>query len=299
MQIRFRVLSLSTLALIAVSCASTSSKKVTAKKAAPATVVTTPEPEISITLHDTVRKFGRDELLHSPLAQKITVENDPTYHTKMTYTAVPASLVFGGVDAEPGSTLLFTCTDGFSAPISAERVLSMNPSSSMAYIAVEEPTAPWPLINKGDVHKSAGPFYLIWQNPEASKIGSEEWPYQLTGFELKPPVEKQFPLVTPDVKLSESSSIKKGYRLFLQNCFSCHTMNGQGAATMGPDLNIPLSATEYLRAGTIEKIIRDPQSVRHWPQAKMSGFSATALPDADVKNILAYLKHMAGRKKKN
>ena len=42
--------------------------------------------------------------------------------------------------------------------------------------------------------------------------------------------------------------------------------------------------------------IRDPQSLRHWPQGRMPGFSAATLPDGELHQLIGYLRHMAGRK---
>jgi hypothetical protein len=36
--------------------------------------------------------------------------------------------------------------------------------------------------------------------------------------------------------------------------------------------------------------------LRQWPQAKMPGFSAEVLPEADLQLLIGYLQHMAGRK---
>ena len=84
--------------------------------------------------------------------------------------------------------------------------------------------------------------------------------------------------------------------MFQRTCLACHTLNGAGASQLGPDLNIPYGPTEYLRADLLRAYLRDPQSLRRWPQAKMPGFTRQALPDADLDAVLAYLRHMAGRK---
>jgi cytochrome c1 len=65
---------------------------------------------------------------------------------------------------------------------------------------------------------------------------------------------------------------------------------------MGPDLVVPRGPTEYMtRAGLIAQI-RDPKSLRSWPDQKMPGFSETALSAAEVAAIIAYLRHMAHRR---
>jgi mono/diheme cytochrome c family protein len=76
----------------------------------------------------------------------------------------------------------------------------------------------------------------------------------------------------------------------------CHTLNGGGDATVGPDLNIPYNPTEYLRPEALRRLIRDPQALRLWPGAKMPAFDSKALSDRELAEILAYLRHMADRK---
>ena len=83
-----------------------------------------------------------------------------------------------------------------------------------------------------------------------------------------------------------------------KNCLACHRLNGAGDAQFGPDLNIPYNPTEYFGADFLKRYIRDPQSLRQWPQAKMPGFSAQVLPDGDLEKLVGYLKHMVGRKVK-
>ncbi|MNN34684.1 hypothetical protein D3C81_1484990 [compost metagenome] len=51
-----------------------------------------------------------------------------------------------------------------------------------------------------------------------------------------------------------------------------------------------------MRADLLRRYIRDPQALRHWPQARMPGFSESALSEAQLDHLLAYLRHMAGRK---
>ena len=75
-------------------------------------------------------------------------------------------------------------TDGFVSQIPMALVAKGGAGGSVAWIAVEDPAAPWPSLPGKDV--SAGPFYLVWEHPERSDVGSEQWPYQvasLTGVE--------------------------------------------------------------------------------------------------------------------
>jgi hypothetical protein len=54
-----------------------------------------------------------------------------------------------------------------------------------------------------------------------------------------------------------------------------------------------MSPTEYLQPAALTKLIRNPQSLRHWPESKMKGFSKDEISDADVQRIVSYLRHMA------
>ncbi|MNJ74677.1 Cytochrome c [compost metagenome] len=84
--------------------------------------------------------------------------------------------------------------------------------------------------------------------------------------------------------------------MFQQNCLACHRLNGAGDAQVGPDLNVPHNPTEYFRPEYLRQLIRDPQSLRQWPQAKMPGFAESVLSEQELDALLAYLGHMAGRR---
>ncbi|MEQ1876166.1 MAG: cytochrome c, partial [Bdellovibrionia bacterium] len=156
----------------------------------------------------------------------------------------------------------------------------------------EDPKKPWPKLKDG---RGIGPFYLIWSEPKKSNIGSEEWPFMLAGFDVKRSVEETFPLTAPK---GGSDSVARGYKSFQKNCFACHTLNGQGASQMGPDLNVPMSVTEYFSSDGLRSIVRDPQKVRKWPQAKMKGFTKEAISDKELDSLVEYLKHMSRNRPK-
>jgi mono/diheme cytochrome c family protein len=208
----------------------------------------------------------------------------------MRFRAVPLKALLEGVGAD--DALLFIAADGFAAEIPAALVVRAH--GSQAWLAIEEPGRPWPSLaeGKGD----AGPFYIVWTDPQAMKINPEQWPYQLATIQRLAPVAERFPAIRPDTALKADSEVRHGFEVFQRTCFACHTLNGQGDARLGPDLNIPHNPTEYLRDDLLRAYIRDPQSLRQWPQARMPGFNREALSDADMDALLAYLRHMAGRK---
>jgi mono/diheme cytochrome c family protein len=67
----------------------------------------------------------------------------------------------------------------------------------------------------------------------------------------------------------------------------CHPVNGAGTARIGPDLNLPLNPTEYFQPAALKTFLRDPASVRRWPEMRMLGFDATAMSDADLDAVVA------------
>lgn len=248
------------------------------------------EPVLQIVTNQGTRVFTRFELLASPYLKTLSVAKDPAYGFKpMTYQAVPLHVLFEGVSG--GEALTFRCLDGFSNSLELSRILNKKPSGAIAYLAIESAKAPWPSIKPGS--PSAGPFYVIWENPERSKIVTEEWPFQVVGFELKPSLAKQFPKTVPAAFVSKTSPIYLGYQKFMQNCFACHTVNGEGNGKIGPDLNYPHSPAEYMRAPYFFKLVRNPQSLHSWANSQMPAFDTNSLSDQDIKNIYAYLGHMA------
>lgn len=249
------------------------------------------------------RSFSQSQLLRSPQARSLKLLHDVEYPGRaITYTAVPIAELFRGLEVDPSSTILFTCLDGFSAPIASTKLLNTDANHAVAYVAVEPVDKKWPALRPRKSAASAGPFYLVWENAEKSKIGREEWPYQLTGFEMKPALPAQFPKTVPRftnasgetaVTDAEKKRIERGFAVFTQNCFACHTLNGEGPSKVGPDLNLPLGPTDYFKSGILEKLIRNPQTIRNWPEARMPGFDAKALSEDDLAALLGYLRHMA------
>jgi mono/diheme cytochrome c family protein len=240
------------------------------------------------------KKWTRTELL--AMSSTIEIQNDPAYPASVNiYQAVSVKSLFSSIEISKEATLLFKCTDGFSAPISRDRLLNAGTNVAVPYIAIEPLEKKWPILK--NKKSSAGPFYLVWVNPEKSNIGKEEWPFNLSGFVVLSSLEDEFPKMIPDPKLSKNHTVKKGFQVFLKNCFACHTMNGEGKSEMGPDLNLPHNPTEYLKAGFIEKLIRNPQNLRLWPLSKMSAFPESVISKDELRDLLSYLGHMAARKK--
>ncbi|AGG89758.1 MULTISPECIES: c-type cytochrome [Rhodanobacter] len=246
--------------------------------------------ELKVDLGHGVVTYRSETLLRRPDARTISVPGDVAFRRAMHYRAVPLVALLDGIG--PGDHLQFVAGDGFAAEIPA--ALLLNAQGSEAWLAIEDPAQPWPTLPG---HGHAGPFYLVWTRPQAAGIGTEQWPYQLASIRRLAGVAECFPAILPDPALPADSEVRHGFAVFQRTCFACHTLNGQGDARLGPDLNLPHNPTEYLRADLLRAFIRNPQSLRQWPQAKMPGFDTHALPDADLDAVLAYLRHMAGRKR--
>ncbi|MEG1628536.1 c-type cytochrome [Pseudomonas sp.] len=230
------------------------------------------------------------QLLAHPNAEDIQVDNDVSYKKTMHYRAVPLAALLEGI--APEDHLQAVADDGFAAEMPAAPLLKNGPAR--AWLAVEDPAKPWPALGAGK--HSAGPFYLVWTNPQAGGISPEQWPFQIASIRRLAPVAQRFPALLPDPRLASDDASNRGFALFQKNCLTCHRLNGAGDAQFGPDLNLPHNPTEYFQPAFLRSYIRDPQSLRRWPQAKMPGFSADVLSDPQLDDLLAYLTHMASRK---
>lgn len=227
------------------------------------------------------------QLLSRPDVRDITVPGDVSYHATTHYRAVPMRALLAGVAAD--AHLQFTALDGFAAEVPASLILSS--TGAEAWLAVEPQDKPWPTLGPGK--PGAGPFYLVWLHPEAGHVSPEQWPYQVASVRLLADAATRFPAMRPAAGLAKDDPVMRGFAVFQRTCLSCHTLNGQGDAKLGPDLNIPHSPTEYLRADMLRTLVRNPQDLRHWPQVKMPGFGKDVLSDADFDDLVAYLTHMA------
>lgn len=250
------------------------------------------ESTFTIQSHDKKLQWTTSELLKK--TQPVHIGYDVTYKNKLTvFQAIPVSELLKDVKFKDGEMLQFTCLDKFSAPIDKDKLLSKDPNKAIAYLAVEDPKKPWPIVKKKK--GSAGPFYLIWKNAAASNIGTEEWPFQLASFTVKGSLRETYPLIHPSE--TSSADAKQGFQVFTKNCFACHKMNGQGSAEMGPDLNLPMNPTEYWQPKAFEKLVRDPRSVRSWPTLQMVvHFPESAISATEMKQLWAYLEQMAKQK---
>jgi mono/diheme cytochrome c family protein len=250
-------------------------------------------PELTIVVGERTVKYSVEALLANPATTTITIPQDVAYKRTMTYRALPLAALLQGVGRE--DSVKFVASDGFAATIAAAPLLATADDGSRAYLAVEPPAAHWPPLKAGSP-ATAGPFYLVWLRPERARIVPEQWPYQIARIEDVAPLTARFPALLPAASVSSTDPIRRGLTVFTTNCIVCHTLNLAGDAKVGPDLNVPFSPTDYMREEFLRRQIRDPSSLRVWPDSRMPGFDTNAISGRELDDLVAYLYYMAKRK---
>lgn len=251
------------------------------------------EPVLTLDLGGGTRRFTASDLLSRPDATEIAVPRDPSYGRAARYDAVPLLPLLSGLEGDRFDTLEARATDGFAAQIPLSLLRAGASDGAVPWIAVEDPARPWPALPGKTT--SAGPFYLVWQHPERSGVTGEQWPYALASLTAAETPAHRWPHLAVDKSLPSDAPARRGEAVFAAQCLPCHRLNGGGAGEMGPDLGQPMNATKYLTAPGLRALVRNPKSVRTWPQQQMPGFDAAVLPDADLDAVVAYLRQMAAQ----
>ncbi len=223
-------------------------------------------------------------------AQPVTVTEDPVYHHRKTYEAVPLARVLnhlpGFARANRATTqVVFECGDGYNPSMPLAKVLSRR-----AYLAVRDVEAPagedWISVEKAGQTKTVAPFYVVYTDVPPSDE-TFKWPYNLVRIRLKPAADEL-------VRLHPVGTPERGYELFRTHCNTCHAINGAGG-NLGPELNFPKNITEYWgRETDLRAFVRNPASYRHG--AKMPPVPVQQVSDAELGEIFGYLRFMAGHK---
>jgi len=249
-------------------------------------------PALTLSFGDKPRVYTAAELLARPDAATVAIPADVAYGQPMTFRAVPLLALIGdGADAAL-DTIEARASDGFVSQLARALVEKGAGGGSVAWIAVEDAAAPWPSLP--GKQQSAGPFYLVWEHPERSGIGSEQWPYQIAALTGVESPAHRWPQMAVAATLAADAPARRGQEVFTVQCLPCHRMKGAGVGELGPDLGQPMSPAQYLTPEGLHKLIRDPKSVRTWPGQIMPAFDEAKLPDADLEAVIAYLGAMAG-----
>ena len=237
------------------------------------------------------RQFTSDELLVRHDAATLAASNDPAYGGAASYRAVPLRALLPALPPEAGDTIQARATDGFVAELPRSLIDGM----ATPWIAVEDPAHPWPHLRGKTV--SAGPFYLVWQDPERARISPEQWPYALAALTVVPSPVQRWPAIAVDASAPADAPARRGEMAFVANCLPCHRLAGGGEGIVGPDLLHPMPATTYFTEASLRALIRNPAAVRSWPGLQMPAFDAATLGDDEIDAIIAYLHHLDARAK--
>ncbi|CAJ0680941.1 c-type cytochrome [Ralstonia mannitolilytica] len=239
------------------------------------------------------RTLSREALLHDPHLRDVTVE-DQNLKRRLTFKALPVTELFRGQSISPDASTTTAASDGYVSHLPTRLLLADRADGPRAWLAVEDPAAPWPTL-KG---QGIGPFRLIWTAPpaKASLVNESLWTYSIVRIDIAALPGERFAAIRPAAGQPADGPVMRGFATFQRVCFSCHTLNRAGDATLGPDLNVPYSPVEYLGDEKLRHLIRDPQSLRWWPNARMSAIDEKTLSNAQLNDLLAYFHHMAQHK---
>jgi mono/diheme cytochrome c family protein len=252
------------------------------------------EPILDVVVNGETRHFARDALLARAEVASIEIARDVAYGKAMRFRAIPLAVLLPQLSVHAGGVLETIATDGFAAQLPLDLVTNRDPTKPVAWLAIEPDDARWPPLPGKSA--SAGPFYIVWTGATVAAIRSEQWPYHVAKIESQPSPVARWPALDVDPALPATHPVRAGQALFVTQCLPCHTLNGAGSSTLGPDMNKPMNPTQYLTHDGLHALIRDPRSVRSWPGQLMPGFAADQMSDHEIDLVIYYLAHMAARR---
>ena len=233
----------------------------------------------------------RKALLASPDVRSIDVF-DRVYGRTATYRAIPMATLLRRLDVAVDDYMQARATDDFSVSIPAHLLAFADPGRLEAFLAIEDPAAPWPKI-PGKPY-SAGPFAIVWKTGPSMTVSSEYWAYRLAALTVTDSPARRWPELGVGSEVPTDSPIRAGLDAFVSSCMACHKFEGAGEGTQGPDLGHPNNPVDVFKITALRQLIRNSASVRKWPGQKMPAFGPDVLSDADLDAILAWLDYKAG-----
>ncbi|SEO26978.1 Cytochrome c [Rhodospirillales bacterium URHD0017] len=260
-----------------------------------ATSAVAQSPTLTITGPNASRSYTQEALLANPTVRSITV-TDAIYHRPMTYRAIPLPELLKGTAIGADDYLQARAIDNFSVSIPGSLVTA-NSAEIEGFLAVETPAAPWPPLPGKPDKASAGPFYIVWRLVPPARVSPEYWAYRLAAIAVTESPLKRWPGLAVDADVPAGDPIRIGLDRYVALCMACHRFNGEGEGGQGPDLGRPMNVTDYFQIPALKKFIRDPSSVRRWPEQKMAGYDRTTLSDSDLDAIVDWLAYKAKQKR--
>lgn len=241
-----------------------------------------------ITIDSVKTSYSRETLLHHPALTTLKKISLPGYPGQFfDLQAVPLCSLLKLSAKHDDDLLKIQTFDNYLAHIKLERVYPCDKHRpAIAYIAIEEPGRPWPIIPK--LKRSAGTYYLIWQG---EGVPQTDWVFGSTAIDLatQSPFSKFLPLMKTPQEI-------QGLEQFSRKCGNCHSINLTGNLEKGPDLNVPMNPLEYFSEQQLRRYIRNPQSMRYMKNDLMFPFTRALLSDEELDAIIAFLKGMQSHK---
>ena len=196
--------------------------------------------ELTVDLGGRVETFTTGQLLARPDTTTIEVRQDVVYGRQMTYRAVPLRGLLQGMrlGAEEESRSRRATA---SSPCCRQRSSSRPRQRLGPMLAIEPPDAPWPSPGQG---MTTGPFYLVWLDPAASGVRSEQWPFAVAAIRPVPPPPYAGPR-SPSAATSRPAPRSGGPGAGRDPVHGLPPRERRRRRPVGPDLNLPLSPTEY------------------------------------------------------
>ncbi|KTD27146.1 MULTISPECIES: c-type cytochrome [Legionella] len=250
--------------------------------------VSSAQEVLTITIDDRQTTYTPESLFKHPNLVIVKQVHLPTYPGQsFDLKAIPLCNLLNINDKTVGSILKIRASDKYVSYFNLHRIHPCDKTrASTAYIAIEDPNKPWPIVSK--LKRSAGPFYLIWQG---EKVSQTDW---IFGTEaISTTTHNPFSTLLPANSTGQEA---KGLEIFSSKCGVCHSINLVGNLELGPDLNFPMNPTEYFSEALLRQFIRNPQSVRFLKNDKMFPFSEKLLPNEELDAIIAFLKLMRAYK---
>lgn len=243
---------------------------------------------LTINVGDQEASYTPETLLANPHLVTFKQLHLPTYpNQSFDVKALPLCSLLNIPNKNMKGVLKIRASDHYISYFNLYRVYPCDEKRvSTAYIAIEEPNKPWPIVAK--LKRSAGPFYLIWQG---EKVSQTDWIFGAENISITK--ENPFSALLP---LNSTNQEAQGFEQFSNKCGVCHSINLIGNVEMGPDLNFPMNPLEYFSEKHVRKFIRDPQSVRYMKNDKMFAFNEKLLSAEELDAVIAFLKLMKAHK---
>ncbi|SFI24569.1 cytochrome c [Nitrosomonas sp. Nm34] len=206
-----------------------------------------------------------------------------------TYQVYSARSLFDhifGKNWREAEEIVFLCADGYQPSIPVAKFLAYD--AYFAFASADD--SPFTLENvlQNNETVKLEPLYLVWDSLKSTELreeGAADMPYQIKEIELAS-FATRFPALFPPANASQQ--VQQGFLHFRKHCIACHTINGQGGGK-APELNYPLSVTEYIQPEYLKRWIDNPSSIRY--NTTMPPLTAE-IPAREkvIEELIAYLK---------